>query len=165
MSESAARPAWLCSVVWHSSSHRRSGSLRQGQPAASILPGATRQMGGTVTPSAPPCAGMPTDTGRPAIETDAKWSALLRLLGSIPKRLLAQAASQCGAHARALQYFEMHVRGLGVGMGPVFDPGELLIADPGLQCFECVRGLGVGGSGWGAGIWFLTREGCDKGCL
>ena len=33
-----------------------------------------------------------------------------RLLDSIDMELLARAASQCGAHARALLYFESHVR-------------------------------------------------------
>ena len=32
------------------------------------------------------------------------------LVDSIPLDLLAQAAFQCGAHARALQYFESYVR-------------------------------------------------------
>ena len=32
------------------------------------------------------------------------------LVAAIPKDLLARAAHACGAHARALQYYELHVR-------------------------------------------------------
>lgn len=31
-------------------------------------------------------------------------------MAAIPKDLLAKAAHACGAHARALQYYELHVR-------------------------------------------------------
>ena len=35
---------------------------------------------------------------------------VVELINSIPLDLLAQAAVQCGAHARALQYYEVYVR-------------------------------------------------------
>jgi serine/threonine-protein kinase ATR len=42
-----------------------------------------------------------------------------QLLQIIPLDLLARAAASCGAHARALQYFETHVRALrGGGQNP-----------------------------------------------
>lgn len=49
------------------------------------------------------------DTGGSAeLSMPSKRVALL--LDSIPVELLARAAFQCGAHARALLYFETHVR-------------------------------------------------------
>lgn len=46
-------------------------------------------------------------------------AAVANLLDAIPKKLLATAAFRCGAHARALQYFETHVRAeRGGGLNP-----------------------------------------------
>ncbi|KAL3137629.1 hypothetical protein ABBQ38_004906 [Trebouxia sp. C0009 RCD-2024] len=46
--------------------------------------------------------------------------AVHELLGSIPQDLLAQAAAQCGAHARALMHYETHLRSTqGGGLNPV----------------------------------------------
>ena len=43
-----------------------------------------------------------------------------QLLVSIPQDLLAQAAAQCGAHARALLHYETHLRSkTGGGLNPV----------------------------------------------
>lgn len=42
-----------------------------------------------------------------------------QLLASIPQDLLAQAAAQCGAHARALLHYEAHLRSKGVALNPV----------------------------------------------
>ncbi len=43
-----------------------------------------------------------------------------QLLASIPQDLLAQAAAQCGAHARALLHYETHLRSKeGGGLNPV----------------------------------------------
>lgn len=42
-----------------------------------------------------------------------------QLLESIPQDLLAQAAAQCGAHARALLHYEAHLRAKGVMLNPV----------------------------------------------
>ena len=42
------------------------------------------------------------------------------LLASIPQDLLAKAAAQCGAHARALLHYETHLRSTqGAGLNPV----------------------------------------------
>lgn len=41
------------------------------------------------------------------------------LLASIPQDLLAQAAAQCGAHARALLHYEAHLRSKGIALNPV----------------------------------------------
>lgn len=46
--------------------------------------------------------GVPTDTGRPLIEGDAQWSALLRLLEGIPKQALAQVRGGEGADLLSL---------------------------------------------------------------
>ncbi|GAB4817356.1 hypothetical protein N2152v2_004402 [Parachlorella kessleri] len=54
------------------------------------------------------------------------WDRVRQLLNTIPKDLLAQAASQCGAHARALQYYETHVRASHNGGG--LNPGALTSA-------------------------------------
>lgn len=43
-----------------------------------------------------------------------------QLLASIPQNLLAKAAAQCGAHARALLHYETHLRSTqGAGLNPV----------------------------------------------
>ncbi|KAL4421833.1 hypothetical protein ABPG77_001622 [Micractinium sp. CCAP 211/92] len=49
------------------------------------------------------------------LQLGPQWDCIEQLLGAMPKQLLAQAASQCGAHARSLQYFETHVRTLHSG--------------------------------------------------
>ncbi|PSC70468.1 serine threonine-kinase ATR isoform X1 [Micractinium conductrix] len=49
------------------------------------------------------------DSGQ-QVELGTEWDCIEQLLAAMPKQLLAQAASQCGAHARSLQYFESHVR-------------------------------------------------------
>ncbi len=46
----------------------------------------------------------------PTPRLDATTKRLEELLGSIPLDLLAQAAAHCGAHARALQYYEGFAR-------------------------------------------------------
>ena len=46
----------------------------------------------------------------PSPKLDATTKRLEELLGSIPLDLLAQAAAHCGAHARALQYYEGFAR-------------------------------------------------------
>ena len=46
----------------------------------------------------------------PTPKLDATTRRLEELLGSIPLDLLAQAAAHCGAHARALQYYEGFAR-------------------------------------------------------
>jgi hypothetical protein len=45
-----------------------------------------------------------------AQDADSPAARVGRLLNGIDMELLARAASQCGAHARALLYFESHVR-------------------------------------------------------
>lgn len=45
-----------------------------------------------------------------AQDADSPAARVGRLLDGIDMELLARAASQCGAHARALLYFESHVR-------------------------------------------------------
>ena len=45
---------------------------------------------------------------------------VLQLLASIPQDLLAKAAAQCGAHARALLHYETHLRSTqGAALNPV----------------------------------------------
>jgi hypothetical protein len=44
-------------------------------------------------------------------EAEEKTRHISDLVDGIPLNLLAQAAFQCGAHARALQYYESFVRG------------------------------------------------------
>lgn len=48
-------------------------------------------------------------------EMEAHTHAVMELIDSIPLDLLAQAAFKCGAHARALQYYESYVRAKGGG--------------------------------------------------
>lgn len=43
-------------------------------------------------------------------DAEAATKHISDLVDGIPLDLLAQAASQCGAHARALQYYESYVR-------------------------------------------------------
>lgn len=53
-------------------------------------------------------------------EASSKAQHVHQLLASIPQDLLAQAAAQCGAHARALLHYETHLRSKeGGGLNPV----------------------------------------------
>ena len=70
-------------------------------------------------------AAAATETGRASRGTpvtpeyDESTRRLGQLLESIPAALLARAAFGCGAHARALQYYETHVRAChGGGLNP-----------------------------------------------
>ena len=61
-------------------------------------------------------------TGAPGASSGPTSSAqdVHQLLASIPQDLLAQAAAQCGAHARALLHYETHLRSKeGGGLNPV----------------------------------------------
>lgn len=67
----------------------------------------------------PPDAGVaPGAQGSSAAAITAQ--AVHELLSSIPQDLLAEAAAQCGAHARALMHYETHLRSTqGGGLNPV----------------------------------------------
>ena len=59
-----------------------------------------------------PLAGRSMASSRVSSPEDAEAATkhISDLVDGIPLDLLAQAASQCGAHARALQYYESYVR-------------------------------------------------------
>jgi hypothetical protein len=55
-------------------------------------------------------SGARSRSSEPAPELGEAGRHVAALLGAIPDELLARAAFACGAHARALLYFETHVR-------------------------------------------------------
>ena len=69
-----------------------------------------------------PCPGAGVASGVQGGSSGAASTAqaVHELLASIPQDLLAQAAAQCGAHARALMHYETHLRSTqGGGLTPV----------------------------------------------
>lgn len=93
-------------------------------------------------------------------------------LARIPKQQLAQAASRCGAHARALQYYESYVRGVqGGGLNPAAFKAGVLYKSSQVGRWGCgcgVWGEGEGdsegeGEGWGAPPAALKADVLCKG--
>jgi len=65
-------------------------------------------------------------------------------LARIPKQQLAQAASRCGAHARALQYYESYVRGVqGGGLNPAAFKADVLYKSSQVGRWGCGCGVRV----------------------
>ncbi|KAI3426356.1 hypothetical protein D9Q98_008728 [Chlorella vulgaris] len=71
---------------------------------------AQRELGSAAAAQQQQPGGRPGESGQQYASMGPEWDAVHQLLEAMPKQLLAQAASQCGAHARSLQYFETHVR-------------------------------------------------------
>jgi len=64
-----------------------------------------------------------------------------QLLASIPQDLLAQAAAQCGAHARALLHYETHLRSKeGGGLNPVAHK-NIYYSDDEVSFLQVSRGI------------------------
>ena len=62
------------------------------------------------------------------VASDATLEIVAHLLEAIPRDLCAHAAFHCGAHARALQYYETHVRA--AQRGAVNQAGRRGLPDP-----------------------------------
>ena len=70
-------------------------------------------------PPLPAAGSASTSTAPGALSGSEAWAKVRALVAAVPRDLLAAAASRAGAHARALQYYESHVRALrGGGHNP-----------------------------------------------
>jgi hypothetical protein len=86
------------------------------------------------------------------IDSDQHAEHIQQLLQMIPLELLARAAASCGAHARALQYFETHIRALrGGGRNPAAQSSASYTDDD-------VAFLQVQVGRW-LSVWHLARPG------